>query len=128
MAETGGYARRDVIHEREAIARDAISKGKPRFFEVYGDDQIWLQSLGTHPDYMRRGFGSALVQWGIQVTKENHLVVSLLASPMGTLLYAHSGFRTLGQIGFQALEEIEKFSLNAMVLQSEEEKLAKHEL
>ncbi len=128
MAEAGGSARRDVNHKREAAFRDSINQGRSSFFEVYGDDQIWLQSLGTHPDYMRRGFGSALVKWGIQEAKENHLVVSLLASPMGALLYAHLGFRTLGQIVLQASEETEKFFVNATVLEVEEVESTKHEL
>jgi GNAT superfamily N-acetyltransferase len=128
VAEAGGSARRDMNQKREAAFRDALSKGRPSFFEVYGDDQIWLQSLGTHPDYMRRGFGSALVQWGIQVAKEDHLVVSLVASPMGALLYAHLGFQTLGQIVVQAPEETEKFFFKATVLLVEEEEPAKHEL
>lgn len=127
MAEAGGSARRDVNHKREAASRDAISKGRPSFFEAYGDDQIWFQCLGTYPDYMRRGFGSVLVKWGIQVGKEDHLVVSLVASPMGALLYAHLGFQTLGQIVVQAPEETEKVFLKATVLLVEEEP-AKYEL
>lgn len=127
VAEAGGSARRDVNHERRAALRDAISKGRPSFFEGYGDDQIWLWSLGTHPDYMRRGFGSALVKWGIQLAKEDQLVVSLMASPMGALLYTHLGFQTLGQIVVQAPEETEKLVFKAKVLIFGEEGPAKHE-
>ncbi|KAL8791916.1 MAG: hypothetical protein Q9195_005492 [Heterodermia aff. obscurata] len=118
VAKAGGADRRDVNPKRQAVFREAGSKGKQTLFDdVYGPNQIHLQILGTHPDYMRRGYGSALVYWGIAVAKANNLAVSLMASPMGIPLYTHLGFKHVKRIILRVPEETEEVYIDAMVLE-----------
>ena len=87
--------------------------------DVYdANNHLALMRLYTHPDYMRRGFGSELVKWGIDLAKEEHLAaVSVEASHMGMLLYAHLGFQLLEQSVVQASGDTETATLNWMVLE-----------
>lgn len=67
---------------------------------------------------MRRGFGSALEKWGINVAKKEHLAsVSVLSSRTGTLLYTHLGFKYLEQLVIQAPEETETLTLDLLALE-----------
>ena len=77
---------------------------------------------------MCRGFGSLLVGWGMLVAKQDKLVVSVLASPMGKLLYSHLGFKNLGRCVVQALEETESVDCEFMVLEIEKARSVKHEI
>ena len=115
--------------KRQAAFAEAIGKARQAYFDdIDGQDQIYLQILGTHPDYMRRGFGASLVHWGISVAKQDKLVVPLTASPMGKLLYSRLGFETLGQIVIQVREEPEMVFLVIMVLDAKKEEQRKHDL
>ena len=99
---------------------EVIGEASKRLFDdVYGaDNHIELVQLNTHPDYMRRGFGSALVKWGIDLAKEEHLAaVSVLASQMGMLLYARLGFKHLEQLVVQAPGDTETVTEDCLVLE-----------
>ena len=89
---------------------------KRLYDDVYGaDNHVELVRLKTHPDYMRRGFGSALVKWGIDLAKEQHLAaVSVSASPMGMLLFAHLGFKHLEQLVIRAPGDTETVTLDLL--------------
>jgi GNAT superfamily N-acetyltransferase len=129
VSRAGGSTRKDANLKRMAAFRDAGSKGNELFFnDAYGDDQIHLRILGTHPDYMRRGFGSTLTKWGMSMAKDESLVVSLMAGPMGSLLYSHLGFRSLGKVVVQVPEEVEKVYLEPMVFETEKKEKAQLEL
>ncbi len=92
---------------------------KRLFDDVYGaDNHLELVRLKTHPDYMRRGFGSALVKWGINLAKEQHLAaISVASSQMGMLLYAHLGFKHLEQLVIQAPGDTETVTADWVVLE-----------
>ena len=92
---------------------------KRLFDDVYGaDNHLELVRLKTHPDYMRRGFGSALVKWGINLAKEQHLAaVSLMSSQIGMLLYAHLGFKHLEQFVVQAPGDTATVTFDLMALE-----------
>ena len=92
---------------------------KRLYDDVYGaDNHVELVRLKTHPDYMRRGFGSALVKWGIDLAKEQHLAaVSVVASPMGMLLFAHLGFKHLEQLMTRAPGDTETLTLDWLVFE-----------
>ena len=43
---------------------------KDKYFDsIYGEKQLFLLSLATHPDYHRRGIGAALCKWGMAKAK-----------------------------------------------------------
>lgn len=97
----GVSARRNVNPKRRAAMLEVDDEASKRLFDdVYGaDNHLELVQMNTHPDYMRRGFDSALVEWGINLAKEEHLAaISVEASWMGKLLYTHLGFKHLEQL------------------------------
>lgn len=51
-----------------------------------------LESLGTHPDYQRRGAGSMLVKWGCDLADKNGVAAYVDASKEGAALYKKYGF------------------------------------
>ena len=99
---------------------EADGEASKRLFEdVYGGDgHLELVRLKTHPNYMRRGFGSALVTWGINLAKEQHLAaVSVEAGQLGKLLYSHLGFKHLEQLVIRAPGDTETLTEDYMVLE-----------
>ncbi|KAI0389377.1 hypothetical protein F5Y17DRAFT_462798 [Xylariaceae sp. FL0594] len=52
-----------------------------------------LELLAVHPDYQRRGAGSALVTWGTKAADQLGIRAVIEASPVGRLLYETCGFR-----------------------------------
>ena len=109
---------------RYAATLEVAGEASKRLFaDVYGDDHLELVRLKTHPDYMRRGFGSALVKWGINLANEQHLAaISVSSSQMGRLLYAHLGFKHLEQVVTRAPEDTETLTLDYMVLEPQDHK------
>lgn len=51
-----------------------------------------LESLGTHPDYQRRGAGSMLVKWGCDLADKDGVAAFVNASKEGAALYKKYGF------------------------------------
>ena len=121
MAQLGGIsACRHVNPVRRAAFREANGEASKRLFDdVYGaDNRLELVQLYTHPDYMRHGFGSALVKWGINLAKEQRLAaISVSASEMGMLLYAHLGFQHLEQLAIRAPEDTESVTWDLLALE-----------
>ena len=71
-----------------ATFRETVSQAKEKYFKRrYGDEQMYLQILGTHSDYGWRGYGKMLIRWGSEIASEDNVVVPLLGSPMGIGLY-----------------------------------------
>ena len=126
MAQLGGVsACRHVNPVRNAAMLEADGKASKRLFEdVYGGDgHLELVRLKTHPNYMRRGFGSALVTWGIDMAKEQHLAaVSVVSGQMGKLLYTHLGFKHLEQVVVRAPGETETITDHYMVFELQDHK------
>ena len=116
---------------RAALVEVGGEASKRLFDDVYGaDNHLELVRLKTHPDYMRRGFGSALVKWGINLAKEQHLAaISVAAGQMGMLLYAQLGFKHLEQLVIRAPEGTETLTLEflALELQGHEQQPEKNE-
>ncbi|KAJ5490140.1 Acyl-CoA N-acyltransferase [Penicillium expansum] len=60
---------------------------------VMGDEKhYYLDTLGTHPDYQRRGAGSMLVQWGCDLADKDGVAAYVDASKEGVSLYQKHGF------------------------------------
>ncbi|KAJ6143116.1 hypothetical protein N7471_002569 [Penicillium samsonianum] len=60
---------------------------------VMGDEKhYYLDTLGTHPDYQRRGAGSMLVQWGCDLADKDGVAAYVDASKEGASLYLKHGF------------------------------------
>ena len=87
---------------------------KSHFDETYGERQVHLLILATHPDYQRQGAGTRHCQWGIELAKEQKSAVTLFSSPMGTRLYSELGFKMLDHVTVQVAGEEEKLSIGVM--------------
>jgi predicted N-acetyltransferase YhbS len=59
-----------------------------------------LKFLHTDPKHQRRGAGSALIQWGLEKSRELQLPAFLEASVTGYKLYAKHGFRDIATLDF----------------------------
>lgn len=96
----------------------ALMKTKTFFDDVYGDKQVHLWILGTHPDYQRRGAGAKCCGWGISQAKKNTSALTLFSSPMGQKLYTSVGFKVVGNATEQVEGVEEKLSIGAMAYET----------
>jgi GNAT superfamily N-acetyltransferase len=87
---------------------------KERLDQPYGDRQVHLLILATHPDYQRHGAGTRHCQWGIDLARERRSAVTLFSSPMGTKLYTQLGFKMLDHVTVQVPGEEEKLCIGVM--------------
>jgi hypothetical protein len=53
----------------------------------------------------------------MSTAQKEHLALTVMASPMGSRLYTHLGFRSLGKRDVQVPGEEEKVQLEAMVFE-----------
>jgi GNAT superfamily N-acetyltransferase len=107
--------RRDADPVRMTKFRSCISAAKGKWFNgKYGEKQIMLMNLATHPDYWRRGLGFELCRWGLDKAEAEGLEVTLFSSPMGLPLYTKLGFHEVGMMHCQVEGEEESIDLPVM--------------
>lgn len=73
----------DAFFAREVAERQRVMGAEPHYY---------LDTLACHPDYQRRGAGSALVRWGCEKADHDGVGVYLDATKAGALLYLRCGF------------------------------------
>lgn len=94
---------------------DTMSAGFARYFDSYGNEQLSLSWLITHPDFRRRGAGTMLCQWGEDEAMERGgWTLTVMASPLGTFLYEHLGYRIFGTVTAQVDGEQEKVDITVL--------------
>ena len=97
--------------------RKQLARAKKTWFDArYGDEQLNLMILATHPDYRRQGAGSKLLKWGIEEAAAKKVGITLFSSPMGLPLYRGLGFRQAGLVHVQVEGESEYVELPAMIM------------
>lgn len=103
------------------VYRETISKAKEDYFDKkFGNSQLYLTTLATNPEYMRRGAGAALCDWGIKKAVSDKLAaVTLFSSPMGIPLYKKLGFRQVVIVHTQVNGEEECIDFPGMILEPE---------
>ncbi|KAL2148941.1 hypothetical protein VTH82DRAFT_1627 [Thermothelomyces myriococcoides] len=99
---------------RKSEFRKALSEAKKKLNAYYGD-HVFLRILMTHPDHRRRGAGTELTKWGIDLAKRLGVPTTLFASPMGLKLYEKLGFHEIGKCHVQVDGDPESLTLPAMV-------------
>ncbi|KAK7449563.1 hypothetical protein Landi51_05987 [Colletotrichum acutatum] len=67
---------------------------------LYPTERWRLCWLGVSPDARGRGFGRALIQWGLHRSEEEVVPTVLEASNAGAILYRKYGFREIGRQTF----------------------------
>ncbi|KAI4859664.1 hypothetical protein F4820DRAFT_155562 [Hypoxylon rubiginosum] len=85
-------------------------------FGKYGDGQIHLWLLATHPHFRHRGAGTKLCLWGLERASRKAVHTTVLASPMGKRLYGGLGFTNCGSFIIQVDGEEEALELWAMMI------------
>ncbi|TQV89936.1 hypothetical protein V2A60_002529 [Cordyceps javanica] len=107
--------RRDANFEHMAAFSSVLQLAKKSYFDsTYQSQQLHLRVLATHPDFQRKGAGSALCNWGIEWAKQRHVPVTLFSSPMGQQLYSSLGFTKIGAVTVRVEGEQEELSIGVM--------------
>jgi predicted N-acetyltransferase YhbS len=82
--------------------REAVGCAQAELFDkVYGDKQLGLAQLATHPDYFRRGAATILAKWGLALAEKDTLAVAVFAGPKAYGIYERLGFRRVGMAKVQ---------------------------
>lgn len=92
-----------------------MSAAFSKYFSTYGNEQLSLEWLITHPSFRRRGAGTKLCRWGEEeAIKRGCWTLTVMASPLGRLLYEHLGYRHVATVTAQVDGEEEKVDIDAM--------------
>jgi GNAT superfamily N-acetyltransferase len=85
--------------ERKDLTKYLLEE-QAQFMSSWAKDMnyIELQILATAPRFQRRGYASALLNWGHNKADAERQVCFLLGSPAGRPLYAALGWKEVGQI------------------------------
>lgn len=114
--DIGAEERKDANKEHCRAYAQAVHQRPKKYFAEFGKKQIYLSILMTHPDFRRRGAGTMLAEWGIRYAEDRSWPVTVLASPMGKLLYEHLGFITIATKVVQVKGKEVKLETTVMVL------------
>ena len=108
--------RRDGNFARMDEFRNSIDKAKQEYFDSkYGNEQLFLLSLATHPDYQRRGAAANLCAWGMKEAERRGVNMTLFSSPMAQWLYSRLGFKEVGMVHMQVEGDDAFLDIPAMV-------------
>lgn len=111
-----GCAHRDLNVTRALAMAAKFSTKKEKYVDaVFGRDQLYLELLGTHPDYQGKGAGSQLVKAGLERGTEAGENITLIAHPTAETFYLGLGFREHRNFSVGALEGSERFGYNVLV-------------
>ena len=114
--DRGIRERRDANPEHMQVYAATISRGFEKYFADYGNEQLHLWMLMTHPDFRRRGAGTMLCNWGeAESVKKGNLTLTVMASPMGKLLYEHLSYKLVGSETAQLEGEKEKVEIFSLI-------------
>lgn len=85
--------------DRRTIFLAARQHCMEKFLGPGGIDKVWcLKVLSVHPDFQRRGVGTALLDWGLSHARSQGEEVYLEASEFGKGLYLKKGFKEVGEL------------------------------
>jgi ribosomal protein S18 acetylase RimI-like enzyme len=73
-------------------------------------NQLYLNTLATHPNYQRRGAGGALLNSGLQIGKKaystKNVTATLIATEAGEPVYLHLGWESMHNFTVKSLDVI----------------------
>ncbi|KAK3312015.1 acyl-CoA N-acyltransferase [Apodospora peruviana] len=110
-----------IGHKDRMLAfRQECASNKTRLFDSRFRSKgghMFLKILLCHPDYQRRGAGTALTMWGInEARRQGGLHTTVFASPMGLALYKKLGFKEIGKFRVQLEDDDAFLEIPALVL------------
>ncbi|ORY67026.1 uncharacterized protein BCR38DRAFT_364158 [Pseudomassariella vexata] len=94
--------------------KKTMDEGFQQYLRRYGDNQIHLWLLCTHPSFRRRGAATRLCRWGVERASLQSLYTTVLASPMGKKLYEELGFFLDGSFKIKVDSEPESLEIWAL--------------
>ena len=83
-------------------------------FDVFGEIQIYLYELATHPDYQLKGAGTRLIERGIEKGRRDGVNVTLIAQPSAEGFYFKKGFKEMRNISVDSVDGDQVFGYNVM--------------
>jgi predicted N-acetyltransferase YhbS len=107
----------------KVFAETLATSKKINFDKLYGQNYFTLQVLATRPAWQRRGAGTMLCQWGIQISLWTGMAIAVFASPMGQKLYSRLGFRPMSSVTLIVDGDSESVSVLAMSYENSCDKL-----
>jgi N-acetylglutamate synthase-like GNAT family acetyltransferase len=57
-----------------------------------------MERIAVHPAYWRRGHGSTIARWGMQLADTDGVDQGVFATSMGASLFSHLGFDRIDEI------------------------------
>lgn len=114
-SDLGINERRDANPLHMKVYAETNSFAWDKYLAPYGDEQLNLWWLITHPDFRRRGAGTMLCNWGQTEAIKRGYILSVGAGPMGQSLYEHLGYSFLGSETVQVQGEEESLEIVEMV-------------
>lgn len=83
-------------------------------FDIFGEGQLYLHELATHPDYQLRGAGTRLIERGIERGRKEDVNVTLIAQPTAEGFYFKKGFMEMRNISVESIDGDQSFGYNVM--------------
>jgi GNAT superfamily N-acetyltransferase len=83
-------------------------------FDVFGETQIYLYELATHPDYQLKGAGTPLIELRIENGRRDGVDVTLVAQPSAKGSYFKKGFIEIRNISVNSVDGDQTFWCNVM--------------
>lgn len=77
LTDSGIDERKDANWAHMKEFESTLGKALTQFFGEYGEKQVHLWLLVTHPDYRRRGAATMLCHWGFEKAKEKSWVLTV---------------------------------------------------
>jgi ribosomal protein S18 acetylase RimI-like enzyme len=115
LLDRGINERRDANREHMVAYGEAMTRSFDKSFARYGERQLHLWMLITHPDFRRRGAGTQLCNWGVEESaRRGGWILTVMASPMGKSLYDHLGYNLVGCETAKVDGEEEKVDIYAL--------------
>ena len=95
--------------------RVSVGRAQIEVFDAaFGDQQLSLAQLATHPRLFEHGAGTMLVKWGLTLADRKGWAVTVFAGPKAYGLYERLGFMTLTMVRCQADGEDEYIEFPGM--------------
>ncbi|KAK7414081.1 hypothetical protein QQX98_007024 [Neonectria punicea] len=116
--DRGINERKDANPQHMRAYAAAAARGFEAHYAKYGNDQLNLSMLVTHPDFRRRGAATMLCNWGQKKSVETGRVLTVMASPMaspmGNSLYLSLGCKLVGSVVAQVDSEEDKVDIDIL--------------